>query len=693
MASSNTNIKITELDFNNIKSNFITYLQSQNTFKDYNFQGSAMSVLLDVLAYNTQYNAFYLNMVSNEMFLDSASQRSSVVSQAKLLDYTPYSSVAPTAYIKFVANGVTQASYTLPKFTNFMSEPINGTNYNFVTTDSTTVNVISNTATFNNVQLKEGIPAIYRFNVDSTTNPKYLFQIPDANVDTSTILVNVQQSSSNVAFETYQSATDYLTLDSKSKVYFLQEGFNGNYELYFGDGILGNQLQDGNIVLVSYISTDGTMAAGANNFLLMSSLAGITTHTITPLQKADAGKNKESIDSIKYQAPKSYAAQNRAVTKEDYITLIQQNKLGVTFDAVSVWGGEENNPPVYGQVFISLKPTGSYSLTSTQKSRLLQDVIKPISVMTVEPTIVDPDYTYLKINANVLYDPKKTTLTSNGINNLIKTSISNFASSTLNTFNSTFSVSDLIIAIQTANPSIISNEVSIQVQKKIYPNLTTPTTYKLNYGVPLKKGMFLSGVNSSPSIQQRNSLNLATNIDGIYIEELPSSTGGIASISLINPGYGYQTAPTVTILGDGTDATAEVVINSNGTIKKINVLTAGKNYTSAIIKITAASSDTTGQLAAGIVNLEGQYGTLRTYYNNTENVKTIINTNAGTIDYGAGIVTLTAFNPIAVDNALGQLTVSANPSTTIISSSYNRIITVDAFDPNAIIVNVTAKTS
>jgi hypothetical protein len=693
MASSNTNIKITELDFNNIKSNFITYLQSQDTFKDYNFQGSAMSVLLDVLAYNTQYNAFYLNMVANELFLDSALQRSSVVSQAKLLDYTPKSSIAPEAHIKFVATGIDQASYTLPKFTNFMSEAINRVNYNFVTTDSITVNVVSNTATFEDVKIKQGIPAIYRFTVDSTTNPKYLFQIIDKNIDTRTILVNVQQSSSNVAFETYQTATDYLSLDSTSKVYFLQEAYNGNYELYFGDGILGNKLQDGNIVIVSYITTDGTMAEGANNFLLMSNLTNINTHTITPLIKAAQGSDKESIESIKYQAPKSYAAQNRAVTKEDYITLIQQNKLGITFDAVNVWGGEQNNPPVYGQVFVSLKPTGAYSLTTTQKARLIQDVIKPISVMTVEPTIVDPDYTYLKIDANVLYDPKKTTLSSNGINNLIKTSVSNFASNTLNTFNSTFSVSELIIAIQNANPSIISNEVSIRVQKKIYPNLTTPTTYKLYYGVPLKKGMFLSGVSSSPSLQERNPLNLATNIDGIYIEEVPSSTGGIDSIFLLNPGYAYQTAPKVTILGDGTGATAQAVINSNGTIKKINVLTAGKNYTSAIVKITAVSGDTTGQSAAGIVNLEGQYGTLRTYYNNIENVKTIINSNAGIIDYGNGIITLTAFNPLSVNNPLGQLTVSANPSTTIISSSYNRIITVDAFDPNAINVNVIAKTS
>ena len=690
MASSNTNVQLTDLDFSNIKNNFISYLQNQDAFKDYNFEGSSMSVLLDLLAYNTQYNAYYLNMVANEMFLDTALQRSSVVSQAKVLNYTPKSAIAPSAYIKFTGNGITSDVFTLPKFTNFISEAIDGVNYNFVTTDTITVSTSGGTAVINNLEIKQGLPTTYRFTVDSTSNPKYTFQIPDSNIDTTSIQIIVQESISNSSFEIYKPAEDYLTLDSQSKVYFLQEALNGNYELLFGNGVLGKKLSDGNLVIASYVSTKGSLAAGANNFVLMDSITNLGSYVINPIVKASKGGGKESIDSIKFQAPKSYSAQNRAVTKEDYITLIQQNKLGISFDAVNVWGGEQNEPPVYGKVFVALKPTGGYSLTETQKQRLISDVIKPLCVMTVEPTIIEPDYTYIQITANVLYDAKKTTLTSNGISNVVTTAINNFATSTLNTFNSTFSVSDLIGIIQSSNQSIITNEVSVKLQKKFYPNLVTGTTYGLYYNVPIQKGNFLSGISSFPAVQYYDG---STVVDGVYLEEIPAATQGVESISILNPGYSYQTAPIVTINGDGIGATAEAVINNVGSITAINVTNSGNNYTTAYATIEPATKQDPGQLGAAVVNLQGRYGTLRLYRIDGKNGKVIVNSNIGTVDYTNGVVTLTSFNPSEIDNALGQLTVSVNPTTTIVSSSYNRIITVDPYDSNAIIVNVTAKVS
>jgi hypothetical protein len=690
MASSNTNIKVADLDFNSIKTNFTTYLQSQDTFKDYNFQGSALSTLLDVLAYNTQYNAYYLNMVANEMFLDSALQRSSVVSQAKLLNYTPKSAIAPQAIINFTANGVIDTTFTLPRFTNFSSEAVAGVNYNFVTTDTVTVNVSSGTATLNNLVLKQGVPGTYTYAVDSTTNPTYTFQIPDANIDTTTIKVIVQQSSSNTAFENYSPAANFLTLTPSSLVYFLQEGLNGNYQIYFGDGVLGKQLSDNNLVVVSYISTKGIASVGANNFVLMDSIPTLSTHRITPVVPAANGGSRESIDSIKYQAPKSYSAQNRAVSKEDYITIIQQNNLGVSFDAVNVWGGEQNIPPVFGQVFIALKPKGAYSLTDTQKQRLISEVIKPISVLTVEPTIVDPDYTYIKSTVNVVYDPKKTTLTANGITSSVKTSINTFSTTNLNNFNSTFSSSDLILKIQNANQSIVTNEVNIQLQKKFYPNLSNATNYTFNFNVPIKKGVFLSGISSSPSMSYTTS---AGTYSDVFIEEVPSSTNGVDTISIINPGYGYQYAPNVSIIGDGTGATAISSINVNGTINSITITNSGNNYTTAYTTITPVSTDNTGRGAVAVVNLQGRYGTLRTYYNNTGQGKTILNTNIGTVDYAGGTITLKDFKPTQVNNPLGQLTLTVTPTTSIVSSTFNRIITVDPFDPNAILVNVTVKTT
>jgi len=646
---------------------------------------------MDLLAYNTQYNAYYLNMVANEMFLDTALQRNSVVSQAKLLNYIPKSAIAPSATINLRINGVSDSSLTLPKYTSFLSEAIDGVNYNFVNTDSITVNVSANTAIFENITLKQGTAVELNFQGNNTLG--YKFKIPDINVDTTTLLVSVQESGSNNYTETFTAASNYLTLSPSSTVYFLQEGLNGFYEIYFGDGILGKKIAENNIIRISYVVTQGTSSTGANNFLLMQTVGGYSNSSVSPITSTSQGSLKESISSIRFQAPKSYSAQGRAITKEDYITAIQQNNLGYSFDAVNVWGGQENDPPIYGQVFVCVKPTGAYTMTENQKLKLKNDVLRPISVMTVEPVLIDPDYTYIQITANVLYDPKKTISSSEQIKAAVRSAINTYAKTTLNTFNSTFKASDFSVRINAVDSSIITNEITIQIQKKFYPNLSTPTTYKLYYGTPLKKGMFLSGIQSSPSVVYRNPLNLAARIEGLYIEEVPSSTGGVESITLTNPGYGYQNQPSVAILGDGTGATAEVVLTNNGTIREIKVLTPGTGYTSAIVKITSAPGDTTGAQGAGIVTLEGRYGTLRTYYNDTTNVKTVFNGNIGTVDYNLGVVTLNSFSPLDVDNDLGLLTVTANPTSTIISSSYNRVITVDEFDPQSIIVNVTAKTT
>jgi hypothetical protein len=692
MAGANSNIQLTDLDFNNIKSNFKTFLQSQNVLQDYNYEGSALSVLLDVLAYNTQYNAYYLNMVANEMFLDTALLRSSVVSQAKLLDYVPKSSIAPSATIQLVMSNVTTPSLTLPKFTRFMSEAIDGVNYTFVTDDSQTVNVINNTATFDNVTIKQGLPVNLSFTVNSTNNPKYIFEIVDKNVDTTTLQVSVQQSSSNSALQIYNPAKNYLELNSTSMVYFVQESLTGTYEIYFGDGILGNKLSDGNVVNISYVSTQGTMAAGANNFVLMDTISGFSVATINPLISATSGGDKESIDSIKFQAPKSYAAQGRAVTKNDYITAIQQNSLGISFDAVNVWGGEENNPPVYGQAFICLKPTGSYTLTKVQKQRLISEVLKPISVLTVTPTIVDPDYTYIQLTVNVVYDPTKTSETALQIQAGVTNAIQNFGKTTLNTFNSSFNSYDLLTAIQNYDLSISSSDYTIKLQKKFLPNISTPQTYNFYYNTPLKQGVLLSGIGSTPDLFFSDPSNIAHTISGVYLEEVPSSTYGVDNISVINPGFNYQLVPTVTILGDGTGATAEAVV-VNGSITKINVTNAGNNYTSAVVSITPQPGDTTGQSGAAIVNLQGRFGTLRTYYFNAQQIKTILNSNIGTIDYMKGVVTLNNFNPIGVDNPLGQLSINVTPTTSTFASTQNGIITIDPFDATAITVNVTAKSN
>ena len=695
MAGANSNIQLTELDFDAIKNNLKTYLQSQDVLKDYNYEGSALSTLLDILAYNTHYNAYYLNMVANELFLDTAARRSSVVSLAKMLNYTPKSVKAPAATVHIIVSDVTDPELTLPKYTRLLSEAVDGTNYTFTTTDvmSTVVNLATNTAEFYNVNIKQGIPSAQNFIVNNTTNPTSKLLIKDANIDTSSIQVTVYQSITSTNFETFTLAENYLDLDGTSAVYFLEESTDGYYQIYFGDGILGKKLTDGNVVRINYISSNGTASHGANSFVMLDTVGGYSNAAVQSVTSSASGSERETMASIRFHAPKVYGSQSRAVSKDDYIAAIQNNKMGHSFDAVNVWGGEENDPPVYGSVLIAMKPKGAYTLTEAQKNKIILDVINPISVMTVKPKIVDPDYTYLQITAEVLYDPKKTTLSAAELQNAVKQSIANYAAANLNTFNSTFSMSDFNTVVKNSNASIVANDMSIKVQKKFFPSLVTPTTYKLYYGIGLKKGMFQSGITSTPAITLRNPSNLATSISGLFIEEVPSSSGGIEKINVLNPGFSYQYAPTVEIRGDGTGATAIATINNNGTIKEITVTNKGTGYTSALVVITAKSGDTTGQSGAAYAILEGQYGTLRTYYNDNQNVKTILNPNVGSVDYVNGVITLDAFNPLAIDDPLGQFVMTANPSSSIISSSFNRIITVDPFDANAIIVNVTPKTT
>lgn len=689
MAGENSNIQITDLDFNTIKTNLKRYLQSQTTLQDYNYEGSALSTLLDVLAYNTQYQAYYLNMVANEMFLDSALQRASVVSHAKLLNYTPQSVTAPRAQIDLVVNNVTTSSLTLPKFTSFLSEAIDGVSYRFVTLNSTTENTdfANNTVTFDNLVIKQGEPVTLSFTYDSAANPTAIFELPDINVDTATISVVVQQSTSNSSSQVFTLVDDYLSLNGTTKAFFLQEATNGYYQIYFGDGILGQALTDGNVVSVSYIITSGTAATDANNFVLMDTIAGFSSSTITPVQAATQGAEKETIESIKYTAPKSYAAQGRAVTKEDYIFLIQNNAGIFPIDAVNVWGGEENDPPVYGVVFVAIKPSGGYLLTPSQKSIIEEEIIKPISVLTVQPRIVDVDYNYLVINSNILYDPKLTTLTSSQLQTQVLTAIQGFAADTLNTFNSTFQLSTLISTVQSVSSSFITNDASISLQKRLVPNLTSSTTYTLKYGTSLRKDIFGKSISVTPTFQIIDVDNNSVVRDSVYLEETPSSTTFVESISISNPGFGYTSTPTVTILGDGTGATARATV-INGQVDSITMIDVGVNYTQAIVQIT--STDGNGSLASAVAILAGNKGTLRTYYFEN-NVKKILNANAGTVDYAQGIVTLTNFNPSAINNPLGVLSVQAVPTSTIVSSARDKIITLDNTDPNAINISIVAK--
>ncbi len=692
--ASNNNIQLTGLDFDQLKSNLITFLQGQNVLKDANYTGSVLSILTDLLAYNTHYNAYYLNMIANEMFLDSSTKRASVISHAKLLGYTPRSVIAPTATVNIRVLNYELPTVTIPKFTKFLSEPIDGTNYTFITdkeyiANNDLVNDPNSDVVIENVTIKQGEPVSYTFVYNLKNNRKGIFKIPDSNIDLTSLEVIVQKSRLDASESTlYKRSWDVLDITPESEVYFVQESLDGYYEIYFGDGVLGKSLVDGNIVTLTYIITQGELANGAKKFYLIGAneelaSATISTSTVYP---AASGREKESIDSIKYAAPKSYSAQNRAVTNEDYITLINNNEYGFSFDAVNVWGGQENDPPVYGQVFVCVKPQGGYGLTTSQKEFIKTKLIKPINVITVEPNVIEPDYTYIKVVVNVVYDSTRTFLTPGEIQTKVKQAIQKFSVDTLNTFNATFSYPDLMYTIQNSDNSILTNEVDITLQKKFLPSLTVPTTYHLDFDCALKRGVLSTGVTSSPAMQFYDRQNQFNLINGVYIEEIPSYSGGLESIEIVNPGFGYTSTPIINIVGDGYGANAHAIV-VNGSLYQIVVDQTGANYTQAIIEIVGGN----GQLGQAVGVLQGRYGTIKSYYYNNKNIKTNYSENVGVIDYYDGIVTLSNFNPVNVNNPLAQLTISVKPQSNILSSSKDKILTIDPYDPAAIVVNVREK--
>lgn len=683
MASANSNIQISDLDFGAIKSSLKNYLQNQSTFSDYNFEGSALSTLLDILAYNTHYNSYYLNMAANEMFLDTASMRSSVISHAKLLNYTPKSTTAAKAFIDFSAQCEPQyESIIIPKNTKLISEQIDGKSYIFSTSEqvvSPTYNSGGSTfVDFYDIEITQGKPITYQYSVDKALNPTLTFKIPDSNIDTSTLSVYVKTSSSSTSIEVYTLAKEFTKLDNTSSVYFLQESLDGYYEIYFGDGILGKSLDTGNIVNISYIISDGKAVNGANSFTFIDSVSGVSTYNILPKRAARGGSPKESIESIKYTAPKAYSAQNRAVTKEDYIYLIQNNSGVLPIDSVNVWGGEEETPPVYGKIFVAVKPSGGYSLTLSQKRKIINDIISPISILTVTPEIVDPDYTYIKIQNKVWYSNKKTTLSENQLSTMINSNVFNYIDKNVNKFNSIFNLPDMITAINAVDSSIVTNESNIYLQKKFYPILQSARNYVFNYGVPIKKDLINKSVSISPAFQQK--LSTGSFVE-MMIEEVPTDVTTISSIKITNPGYGYDQIPTVTIYGDGTGAKAyaEVI---NGKLSQIVLTNPGTGYTQALVELTNGGNGLAGK-AEAILNFN--IGKLRSYYISNSGIKIINNSDVGSVDYDKGIINLTEFSPYSfANNALGELTITISPSTSYITSDRNRIITIDPMDPYSV---------
>ena len=489
--AANTYLQVSELDFNDIRNNLKNYLSTQDALQDYNFEGSAIATLLDVLAYNTHYNAYYLNMVGNEMFLDTAQQRDSVVSRAKELGYTPVSSRGATAQIKLTFSGVanTVAQFTIPKNSTFTTT-IDDLTYTYVTTDSNIVLNSSNTF-IKTISIKEGTPLTHRFTVDSSGTQRFI--LPNKNIDTSSIVVNVQESASDTSKTEYSLATNVKQFYNTSAIYFLQESSDEKYEISFGDGALGRAVKSGNIVIVDYLVNNGPTTNGANTFSIDSMTltgASYSSAAVTLVTKASGGHSAESVESIKFNAPRNFQTQNRAVVDNDY----QRILLAENADLQSVisFGGEQADPAVYGKVYIAVKPYGEDFTTNIRKEQI-KTSINDRTPLGIDPVIIDPDYIYIVPTINTYYDATSTTSSETQIISNIRTTVASFSDNNLERFGNKLRFSRFTRALDNITTgSILNNDVSLILQKRIIPSVTAAERQFLKFNNKIRPGTLTS---------------------------------------------------------------------------------------------------------------------------------------------------------------------------------------------------------
>jgi hypothetical protein len=690
MATANTSLRVTELDFITIKNNLKNYLKSQSEFQDFDFEGSGMSVLLDILAYNTHYMGFYLNMVGNEMFLDTAQLRDSMLSHAKSIGYIPTSRQGSQTLLNItvtpsITEPNTTTSLTLDKYTRFLGRDIDGENYNFVAVNSNTVQKFGGSFSFSNVSIKQGDVTTFQYLMDPT-NTYRRFDIPSQNVDTTSIVITVQDSVSNTDTRLYILADDITTLNSTSQVYFVEENPDLKYTFYFGDGIIGKRPNDGAVITCTFLDTAGVSSNSISEFVIVDPIGGIYRDNvaISAVSATYGGIEKESIEQIRFRAPYYYTAQNRAVTTKDYETLITKDFPNI--ESVSAWGGEDNDPVVYGKVFFSLKTRQNIALTNVDKEFIKQSLIKNRNVVTVTPEIVDPDFAFMRVLAKVNYNPYLTSLNSNQLAEVVRQAIFDYNDRELNTFDSTFRKSRLSQYIENSEKSITGTDITLFVQKRVTLDTLNSRKYEIGFNMPLRKGNYINKLFSFPEARINDVNGVERNV---LFEEVLDAPTGINSIEVVNGGTSYSTAPQVIISGDGTGATARALV-ANGRVFRIDVINKGSDYTKATVSLVGGGTGATAR-----VLLENNFGTVRSYYFNTNGEKVILNSNIGTINYTTGMISINSFRTAGtVENDFyGEniLTFYAPVENEIILPLKNRILTIDEGDSRSIIVEMVAE--
>lgn len=485
MAVKSSQLNITDLDFEDISLNLRNYLKGQDQFKDYDFDGSSMSILVDLLAYASHIGAVNTNIAASELFLDSAQIRKNVVSRAKDLGFVPQSETGATAIVDITLSGVKNPDDTYPTTVemslnrgSLFQSTFDGTTYDFIVPSTIKPTQSGDTYIYNNVQLVQGTYASDTFVYDTQLpNPKFV--LTNKRVDKSRIQVSVN---SNGVTSTYALSTNISNITTTSKVFYEQENEDGFREIYFGDGVLGQQLLDGDIITVTYIVVDPTHANGARTFAMINSINGFSNVQTVATSIAQGGAEKESIESIKFKANKFYTSQNRLVTLNDYKAKVSEYYPNA--DAVAVWGGEDNNPPEYGKIFVALKPKNSDYLSDTEKKEVVRK-LNALNMLTVRPTIVDPEIIKILVSTTFKYNANATTLSQGELETVVINAINTFDNQNLSNFDSIFRHSNLIKTIDESNDAILSNTTNIRLKKsqKVFTDTTRGVTVEFGNGL------------------------------------------------------------------------------------------------------------------------------------------------------------------------------------------------------------------
>lgn len=524
---------VSELDFESIRSSIAAFIANNSRFTDYNFEGSGLGILMDILAYNTHYNAVYLNMALNENFLDTAQLRSSVVSIAKNLGYTPRSKKSATTIVSLSipTTAVANTALTLNKNVKFVGEK-DGSSYVFQPIQAYTALSDGSQYIFNDVYLKEGSKITIQYTATGTSSEKFF--INNFNIDTSSIEVLVIESSTNNQSDTttYNLISDITTLDPESTIFYLFESTNRNYVIQFGDGVLGRKPLAGSVISITFQTSSGEEANDIRTLSLLTPISNaIPTSSVifNNIVVSYGGDGEEEIDSIRINALNQHGTQGRAVTADDYKFFLERDYPQA--ESISVWGGQDNVPPIYGKVFISFKPARGFFLTNSVKQEILNDIIKKKNVVTIIPEIIDPEYTFLQINSGVVFDPRRTLLSSSEVERKIRDAISDYNKSTLTKFGTRFNYSKFLYMIDQSDSSIVSNYTTVKLRKNIPVFVNSTSTYTINFQNKIEPRTFRSG----SSFQAATDSTLGFTTTAYYIED-----DGIGNLNIFKFTEGSQ---------------------------------------------------------------------------------------------------------------------------------------------------------